>query len=131
MKLNRALLIAALICSTAGAAMAEEVVVPSGRATPVMQFSSIDSGCNAIGRPKPNVMRKPQHGTVTFKWGRGTLSENARSCAGKTTLVTYVIYTSDKGYHGPDAFKVGMSVSKFDNDSGLDFMSESYDVMVK
>lgn len=131
MRTTRMALAAALLAMIGGRAMADEVTVSSGEPTIIMDFGNIDDACRAVGKPKPSLMKKPSHGKVAFQWVTAELGEEHGSCAGKTSKVMRVVYTSASGYRGADAFKVGMSVAMYEDGSGNSFSATDIDVTVE
>jgi hypothetical protein len=92
--------------------LAENVTVPAGRSSPIggmILFNKLD--CSYLAKPKVTISTPPQHGSVRVEWSRVKMTK-ARSptkCIGKTFQGMVVIYTPYKGYHGPDAVKIGLS----------------------
>jgi hypothetical protein len=98
----------------ANAAAAEAVKVASGKPT-VLGFFNIyqKSTCSGGGKPDVNL-KQPANGTLRVEWGSG--KNNADDgCKGRTTKGYRLIYTSKKGFRGPDSGMLYFSYPTYPN----------------
>ena len=111
--LKKSVVAALIAMSVPAAAIAETLKgsVPANRPTRVYAFTVADpSTCASPGKPKMTVRKAPQHGKVTFDWGFIPAGKKFQNCASGQMRAMGVIYTPDKGYHGPDSFAVTYSM---------------------
>jgi hypothetical protein len=52
------------------------------------------------------VRHAPEHGKVTFDWGFVAAGKGFQNCANGRMRAMVIVYTPNKGYHGPDSFSV-------------------------
>lgn len=123
--------LAALLALSATGARAETYSVPAGESTVMIDWTNIDESCQSIGKPKAKIVKAPQHGKITFQWTSITLDEDYGSCQGKHAKSMRVLYTPDRGYTGPDSFKVGATMPMYEDGSGSRYDGQSVDVMVE
>ena len=116
---------------SAGVSLAEDLTVPAGRKSYLFDFSNTDENCQSIGRSKGSVVTEPKHGKVSFEWVSARLGEGTRFCKGKFAKVLRIAYTPDRGYRGPDHFRVGISMARYADISGNSFSTEHVDLVVK
>lgn len=129
--LKRISLLAALLVVSGAAAHAETYSVPAGESSVMIDWANVDENCQTIGKPKAKIVKAPQHGKITFQWTSITLDKNYGTCEGKHAKSMRVIYTPDRGYTGPDSFKVGATMPAYEDGSGSRYDGQSVDVMVE
>lgn len=102
----------ALLLSTWVAASAETLDAKANVVNPVGFFyfyTSLEYGCETMGKPVVRVNRKPQNGTLRTEWRMSKMNSKG-GCKGRPARGLAVWYTPNKGYRGPDKFGFTMSV---------------------
>jgi hypothetical protein len=120
----------ALALLTFSPAMAEDVTVPSGRATEVSSFSFYNGEtCGSMQYPRINVSPEPKHGKVTTKRARLKISDKSSACVGRLANTIVITYQSDRGYRGTDSF--GIQAIQSDPAFVSGAMEETFTVTVR
>lgn len=110
--------------------MAEDVTVPSGRATVITSFSFYNEDtCGSMQYPRISISPEPKHGKVTSKRVRMKVTEEGSPCIGQMANTIQIIYQSDRGYRGSDGF----TVQAIQNDPAfvMGSMEQSFSVTVR
>ena len=106
-----ALLVAASL-APATPALAQGATVAANKTTEVGFMWAVDlRNRGNLARPKVG-MRQPAHGRVTTKWVSRTFDAKSgaiRKCNGRTGKGTAIYYTPNKGYRGPDGFRISVT----------------------
>lgn len=102
----------ALLAATAMALAAGlSVKAGSGQETRVQYFVTWTDDCGQGYVPKGGVTTNPAHGKVVFRRATFPIPSSAsrgsvRDCSGRSVTGLGVYYTSERGYRGPDAFRM-------------------------
>ncbi len=93
-------------CTTTGGSISD-IKVAANRSNKIgfVSVATKYGSCKQPGKLKMDVVKAPEHGNVRFEWTRGKSSGVNARCG-----VVYgmaIIYTPDRGYRGPDNFKIG------------------------
>ena len=102
----------AVALPAASIALAQGASVPANKTTEIGFMWAVDvRTCGNLAKPKVDL-RQPKHGKVTTKWiarkfsgGRGS----GRKCNGRLGKGTAIYYTPNKGYRGPDGFRISVT----------------------
>lgn len=132
-KLTTLALLASFLSQPADAST-QRGTVPANRSTIVGFFhvlSGMGTSCQQPAKPKMLIEQAPQHGTVTFRWARHSWKEMRSACTGTTIGGWEVIYTPARGYHGPDAFRIGAQYAQYVEASGSSYASDGFILAVK
>jgi hypothetical protein len=101
----------ALLLSTSVPASAKSLDVKANVVNEIGFFyfyTSLEYGCESLGRPIIRVSRKPQNGTLRTEVRKMPMSSKG-GCKGRPATGVAVWYTPNKGYRGPDRFSFSMS----------------------
>ena len=100
------------IASFLPAFAAETRTVAANRSSPIFfYYTYMGDTCGYGSKPKFTALSGPEHGTVTARWQAYKMGTGARNCKGKPMKGMLVIYTPDKGYHGPDVVRFSLTGS--------------------
>lgn len=106
-----------LLALVATATAEDEISVHSGKRAFFGDYYYWNSSTCAYGsKPTTRIVQQPKHGTLSFAW-EFTKSTNGlpKHCYGKIKGLK-IFYTSNRGYRGPDSFKVSLTRPRFEND---------------
>ena len=130
MRLSGITLVAALFVPVAATA-AEPVRVKSGVPKGIVQQTIYNpQTCQYGALPTARITQPPAHGKVevvkiTYVVAAG------KACAGQTFKGTAIVYTSTRGYRGPDAFGFEFSWDTFVNAAGTSGQRGAASLMVE
>jgi hypothetical protein len=106
---------------------AAPITVKSGVPTLIASHTSINTAnCSSGALPVAKVAQPPAHGTYAILKHEKTLPGNG-ICAGKPFKGTAILYTSTRGYRGPDAMAFEFS----SGDSGIFYRRGSVELLVQ
>lgn len=108
-----------------------EATVRAGKATTLSSFAIYNrANCGFAAKPKWTVTGGPAHGKVSVQWARIRLGQtDGDACDGKPAMGMLITYTPDRGYRGPDKFKIGFRSEIFGSMSYYNHVR--YDLTVK
>lgn len=114
------------------AAHAKSVSVKANKTTALTGFYVYNpKNCHSSGQLKYKITRKPEHGTVTVKFQRGTIPDDARRCAGKQAGAMVVYYKPRGGYRGKDNATVVFYHQAYENSHQTRPQRFNYNISVK
>ncbi len=132
-KLAAAALIASLLSQTADASTLRRVV-SANTSTRVGFFhvmTNMGAGCQQPARPTMLIEKAPLHGGVSFRWTHHSGDQIRNGCKGVTVGGWDVVYTPARGYHGPDAFRIGAQYDQYLVGGGASYSSDAFVLLVK
>lgn len=100
------------ILAVAAPALADDITVPAGRTSPIgFYYTYSHHTCYYGNKPEFKLTKAPEHGTVKAVWKGYRMGKEARNCNGKPMYGMLILYSPNKGYHGKDVVKFGLSGS--------------------
>jgi hypothetical protein len=133
LKLATAALVASLLSQTADASTLRRVV-SANKPTRVGFFhvmASMAVSCQQPARPRMLIEQAPHHGSVAFVWSHHPGNQIRNGCKGVPVNGWDVVYTPARGYHGPDAFRIGAQYEQYLVGGGAGYHSDGFELLVK
>lgn len=129
-----ALAVTAVLLSQPADASTIRRVVSANKSTSLGFFhvmTSMAVGCQQPARPKMLIEKAPQHGSVSFRWTHHGGNQIRNGCKGVPVGGWDVVYTPARGYHGPDAFRIGAQYDQYLIGGGASYSSDGFVLLVK
>ncbi|HZG28095.1 hypothetical protein SAMN05421890_4576 [Ensifer adhaerens] len=129
-----ALAVTAVLLSQSADASTLRRMVSANKSTSVGFFhvmTNMGAGCQQPARPRMLIERAPQHGSVTFRWNHHPGNKIRNGCTGVPVGGWEVVYTPARGYHGPDAFRIGAQYDQYLVGGGASYSSDGFVLLVK
>jgi hypothetical protein len=113
-------------------AHAGETKVPANRTSLLGMFNVINtSTCGTGGKPEMEVLHKPAHGRIEFRWVATKLGKGWGVCGGRPAHAMQIFYTPDKGFRGVDKATIGMRFQSHEVGSQTGYQTNTMTLVVQ